>query len=68
MFNYSKLKGRIREVFGTQFLFADSIGMSKTTITHKLNNRSDWSQTEILSSCKALGIQIKEIPAYFFAV
>lgn len=68
MFNYSKLKGRVREVYGTQARFANSIGMSKTSVSAKLNNQSDWTQKEIVSACGSLHLSIKDIPHYFFAV
>lgn len=66
-FNYSKLRGRIREVFGTQDRFAEAMGRSNTSISQKLNNKSEWTQTEINRAVEVLGIDDVDISAYFFA-
>jgi hypothetical protein len=66
-FNYSKLRGRIREVFGTQDRFAEAMGRSNTSISQKLNNKSEWTQKEINRAVEVLGIDDVDIPAYFFA-
>lgn len=66
VFNYSKLKGRIREKFSTQEAFSDAISMSSTTLSYKLNGKGYFSQAEIFRAADVLGIDAKEIPAYFF--
>lgn len=38
MFDYSKLKGKIKEVFGTQSAFAKAMGLSGVSLSSKLNN------------------------------
>ena len=65
-FDYSKLKGKIREVFGTQENFANVIGCSATSINYKLNNKSKFTQDEISKSVSALKISPEEISIYFF--
>ena len=40
MYNYSKLKGRVTECFDTQENFANAMGMSRVSISQKLNNIS----------------------------
>lgn len=65
--NYSKLNGKIAEVFGTQFRFADAMELSERTISLKLNNKIEWKQNEIAKACELLGIPITSIPTYFFA-
>ena len=45
-FDYSKLKGRIREIFDTQSAFAEAMGMSTTSLSAKLNNKIEFSQKE----------------------
>ena len=67
-FNYSKLLGRIRECEYTQAALADAIGISKVTLSAKLNNQYYFTQGEIIAICKVLNIPHKEIPLYFFAV
>lgn len=65
-FNYNKLKGKIREVFGTQAELAIALGISKTSLNLKLNNHFEFSQNEIDKACNALGINKCDIPEYFF--
>ena len=67
-FNYSKLTGKIVEVFGTQLRFSEAMGLSERTISLKLNSKVEWKQSEINKACSLLGIDISDIPAYFFAV
>ena len=66
MYNYSKLKGRVTECFDTQENFANAMGMSRVSISQKLNNISYFSQYEIDKACESLSIDIAEIPTYFF--
>ena len=37
-FDFSKLRGKIKEVFGTQEKFAKAMGMSSVSLSAKLNN------------------------------
>lgn len=67
-FNYNKLRGKIREVFGTQDKFAEAMGLSNTSISFKLNNKSEWSQQEINKASRILGITDSEIALYFFTL
>lgn len=65
-YDYSKLKGRIKEVFGTQEAFAAAMGMSSAALSARLNNVNNFSQTEIDLACKLLHIPDGEIRSYFF--
>jgi len=67
-FDYSKLKGKIKEVYNTQEAFASAMGMSTTSISAKLNNKVEWSQKEISKAVKLLQISQEEIPAYFLTL
>lgn len=67
-FEYSKLKGKIKEVFGTQESFANAIGLSVTSVSNKLNNKVQWTQKEIDNACAVLKIDDCEISSYFFTV
>ena len=67
-FDYSKLLGKIREVFGTQTAFATAIGISYQSMSDKLNNQSEFTSSEIFKSVKALKIPIRKIPLYFFTL
>ena len=65
-YNYSKLVGKITEVFGTQLRFAEAMGLSERTISLKLNSKVEWKQREMSKACGLLGISVMDIPAYFF--
>lgn len=64
--DYSKLRGSIREVFGTQAAFAKSMGFSACVLSQKLNGRSEWSAAEIRKAAELLHISTPELPLYFF--
>lgn len=65
-FDYSKLRGKIIEVYGTIEKFANAMNLSKTSLSGKLNNRVGFTQTEINKACVLLGIPLEFIPIYFF--
>ena len=65
--DYSKLKGKIKEVCGTQDSFAEKIGIGRVSLSQRLNNSLEFSQDEIFKSCHVLGIDKEEIPVYFFS-
>lgn len=64
--SYSKLRGAIREKFGTQEAFAKAICMSNTTLSAKLNNKTEWTCKEVENACNLLGIPTAEAHLYFF--
>jgi len=66
VYDYRKLRGKIREVFGTQSIFARELGLSEASLSAKLNNVVEWTQEEIETSVHILGIPWKELPEYFF--
>lgn len=68
VFNYSKLRGKIREVFKNEAKFAEAMGFSSATISAKLNNRLQFSQNEMNKACELLEIDKKEITVYFFTL
>ena len=60
-FDYAKLKGRIKEKYGTQEDFAKAIGITPTN-----NGKEKWQQNENVKAARLLGISKKEIIEYFF--
>lgn len=64
--SYAKLRGKIKEVFGTQGAFAVAVGMSQVSVSHRLNGKLEWKASEIANACQALGIPISESTDYFF--
>lgn len=67
IFDYSKLKGRIIEMYGSLGSFASVMDWSLVTQQKKMKNRVPWTQRDIALACSALDINAEEIPAYFFA-
>ena len=65
-FDYSKLRGRIKEKYQTQSKFADAVGLSKGSISQRLNNILDFSQSEMEKTADLLNFPKNEIPLYFF--
>ena len=67
-FNYSKLKGRIIEIYGSQRNFAHAMGTSERTISLKLNGRIPFSQTEITKAISLLNLNLSQASEYFFVI
>lgn len=65
-YNYSKLKGRIIEKYGSQSGFANVLGVTQSTLSQKLNGHYNFSQNEINVISKYLEIKKEEIGVYFF--
>ena len=65
-FDYSKLDGKITELFGTRSDFATAMGLSKATLSLKMNGKIDWRQQDIALACALLQIDKSEVGAYFF--
>lgn len=68
MFDYSKLLGKIKEVFKTQEAFAAAMELSLSAVNQRLNNRTDWTPAEIVKACNLLYIDISEVADYFFTL
>lgn len=64
--DYRKLRGRICEIFGTMQKFAKAMGKDSSTISFKLNNKSPWTDADIVKACEVLEIAIEDVPLYFF--
>lgn len=67
VFDYSKLRGRIVEKYGSQRQFADAVGVSEQTITSKMNGRVAISQDDVITWSELLDIEAVDIGVYFFA-
>ena len=64
--SYAKLRGKIREVFGSETAFAIAMGMNPASLSAKLGNKSPWKREEIEKACYLLGIPIEDVHLYFF--
>lgn len=67
-FVYSKLKGRIVEICGTQKVFAEKMGMTECTLTSKLRGYTYFTQPEIFRAVKILEIDPATVTQYFFTL
>lgn len=65
-FDYSKLRGKIREIFGTEEKFAKEMSLSTVSLSFKLNGKREWTQQEINRACELLTLEREDIPEYFF--
>lgn len=68
IYDYSKLRGRIKEYFDTIDNFAEKMGISSTALINKLCNRSPFKQQEITLACTLLEIPDEQIHIYFFTL
>ena len=65
-FNYSKLSGKIIEVFGTRYHFAEAMNWSERTLSLKMSGTRSWKQSDICKAIKLLNLIEDDIPTYFF--
>lgn len=65
-YNYSKLRGRIKEKYETQENLAKKMGLSKISLSKKLNNKIEFKQDEIKKMINLLEINENEVAIYFF--
>lgn len=66
MFDYSKLKGRMKEKEISQEDLATRIGKNKSTVSLKFNNQGQFTQEEIVNISEILEIPVQQISEYFF--
>ena len=68
VYDYSKLKGRIKEIFDTHENFALAVGLSVRSVSLKLSSLRSWKQDEIMKAISVLGLTDDDIQAYFFTL
>ncbi len=66
IFDYAKLRGAIREQFGTEGNFAKAIHRSPNYVSNVFQGKSNFSALDISKSAESLGIGLDEIGRYFF--
>lgn len=67
MFEYSALTQLIKFKYGTQDAFAKALNIGRVSLSHRLNNKLEFTQEEIVRAADLLGISKKSIPEYFFS-
>ncbi len=65
-YDYSKLRGRIKEKLGTEGAFAKRIGRTQNFVSKVFRNGTYFSQEDIDTGAEALEIEQGEIGIYFF--
>lgn len=66
VFDYQKLRGRIREKYGTEQKFAAEMHMNRGSLSSKLNNEGDFTRAQMLRAAELLDLTAFQIPEYFF--
>lgn len=66
MYNYSKLKGKIRELDITLAEFAKILGISEQTLNLRLQDKRPFKQDEITKAMKFFNEPVENIHIYFF--
>lgn len=66
LFDYEELRKKIKQVCGTQEIFAKKMGIGRVSLNLRLNNKAEFSQAEIHKACDVLGLSRDDIPKYFF--
>ena len=67
-FDYSRLKGKIVEIFGSQRKFCEEYGISQTNWSLKMNNKVRFKDDEIVELSIFLNLEPDDIPKYFFTL
>lgn len=66
-YDYSKLRGKIVEKFGSFRSFGEAMNMGYTSLSFRLNNKAEWSQEEMKKAMELLGEDSSSVTEYFFA-
>jgi hypothetical protein len=66
VFDFSKLRGRIKEFYGSEQKFSKKVKISASSLSSKLNNKTYFNSSEVVNLSKALEIPDDEVNVYFF--
>lgn len=66
-YDYSKLRGKIKEKMGTEREFSKKIGRTQNFVSKVFANKTYFGQEDIATGAEVLGIPADEIGIYFFA-
>ena len=65
MFDYSKLRGRIRELYLSESAFSEAMGMMRGQFSKKMTDKAGLSQHEIIQAADLLRIPHEQVFDYF---
>ena len=66
-FKYAKLRGRIKEKYGTERDFSEALGITQMSLSRKFNGKTQFSSNDIQEMSRLLEIPLEEAGQYFFA-
>ena len=66
-YDYSKLKGRIVEKYGTQRAFAEALGTTQVAVSNKMNQKSGFDTKDIERWSDLLEIDRADYSIFYFA-
>lgn len=66
MYNYDKLRGKIKEHFGTLEKFSSSLGIGISTLNSRLSENTYFNQKEIAKCIELLHLTDDETREIFF--
>ena len=64
-YDYSKLRGRIVEKFGTYTAFFEKLDITDVQASKKLNDKAGFSQDDIVQWCRLLDIDLNDVGLFF---
>lgn len=64
--DYSKLRGKIKEIYGSEKKLAEEMKIDPATLSRKLNNPNGLKTTDVQVMIEMLHIEPKEVYEYFF--
>lgn len=67
IFDYSKLRGRIVEKYGSIEAFSNEVSISNISVSKKLNNKVPLSRDDMIEWSGLLDIPLEEYGVFYFA-
>lgn len=65
-YSYKKLRGRIKELYGSQKKFAEKLRVSENSISNKLSCKTEFSQSDVEKWAVLLGIRRVDYGEFFY--
>jgi len=65
-YSYKKLRGKIKEIYGSQKKFADKLGVSENSVSNKLSCKTEFSQSDVEKWADFLEIRRVDYGEFFY--
>lgn len=66
LFNYSYLRGFIKDKFGSEKEFANFLNITPQALNRKLNNKSSFTVEQIIKCKNELALSSSQVEMFFF--